>query len=134
MIIPFGIRAPKLENLRGDFRYSINSCISSFSSSHPATSENLTLTFSSNRAGDLEKSNACLFALPAPILTIIKYPKTTKINNGTIATINSIHIFLSFASTITKLSMLFNSSNKSLAATSVLGIIDVNCAGLPLSS
>ena len=88
-MMPLGILAPMRENFLGFLRYSMISCISSFSSSHPATSENLILTLSSRRALDLEKSKACLLEFIAPIRFMMNKPAIAKRTSGTIEEISS---------------------------------------------
>ena len=74
---PFGILAPSFVNFCGSFKNSTISFNSSFSSSAPATSENLTVTFFVKRALIFPNPIACLFC--PPICLKIKN-KTTNIN------------------------------------------------------
>ena len=67
---PFGMRPPSLRKAAGSFRNATISCTSSFASSMPATSENVTLAFSAlpsrSFARDLPKPNTP--PSPPPIL------------------------------------------------------------------
>ena len=82
---PLGILAPRRANFLGFFRNSTISCNSSFSSSAPATSANLTLTFWFTRAFVLPKSIAPLFApLTERIRNIIARSPTQSIRAGMI--------------------------------------------------
>ncbi len=86
---PFGILAPSSTNLRGSLRNSTISIRSSFSSSAPATSSNLTFIFSSDAIRALLLPNDITRLPPPPCDCCIK--KTQKrINSTTTTSVGSI--------------------------------------------
>ena len=85
---PFGILAPKLWNFLGLFKKSISSATSSFSSSNPATSLNVTFLLFSDRRALLFPKSIDLLAPPICLVIIKNAPpirmtigNTFKINN-----------------------------------------------------
>ena len=90
---PAGIRAPSFVNRFGSFKNSTTSTSSCFSSSAPATSENLTLISSLFAALALLRPKLIgLRLLFPPIFPIIENRKKKRIPNGTMDTRILIHI------------------------------------------
>ena len=99
---PLGTLAPSFLNFSGSFRKCITSCNSSFDSSHPATSANVTLGLLSRNNFALLLPND-IIRPPPPCILLRKYIHTP-INNsvGNSEVISDIsHVFFWGASTVT---------------------------------
>ena len=100
---PFGTLAPSFLNFSGSFRKCITSCNSSFDSSQPATSANVTFGLLSRNNFALLRPNAIIRPPPPPCMLLRKYTHTPISRRvGKSEVINDIsHVFFCGASNVT---------------------------------